>query len=165
SGRPVFIPDVQAETDFPFLGEAITSGLQAMLAVPLIAHERTLGILAIFTEEYDEAHPPDWDFVLAFASQAAAAIQNARWHADEEARTRRESRVNQITAAVRESIDVAKVMQAAVRHLGEALSAHRCIALLAHETGDYEEYLYCAADCSVDTREILWDLCPVVRQV
>lgn len=165
SGRPVFIPDVQVEEDFPFHGEAVTAGLRAMLAVPLIAHKRKLGILAIFTEEYSETQPPDWDFVQAFASQAAAAIQNARWHTDEEARTRRESRVNQITAAVRESIDVAKVMQAAVRHLGEALTAHRCIALLAQESGDYEEYLHCAPDCSVDTREILWELCPIVRQV
>jgi GAF domain-containing protein len=78
----VFLRDVRAEEDFPFRDEVVTAGVDAMLAVPLIAHDRTLGALAIFTDAYVPRVAADWEFVCAFAAQVAGAIENARRHAE-----------------------------------------------------------------------------------
>jgi GAF domain-containing protein len=163
--QPIWVPDVAEDPAFPFPEDAQRAGLHGMLAVPLIAQKQILGVLAIFTDDPLATDAPDWDYIRAFASQAAGAIQNARWAVAAEARVRREALSDHITAAVRESPDVDAMMQTAVRHLGEALQADRCIALLGEEVGEFEEYLYHAPGYPTDLSQVLWESCPVLWQV
>jgi sigma-B regulation protein RsbU (phosphoserine phosphatase) len=165
SRLPLWCPDVAAEPEFPFPEDVLRAGLRGMLAVPLIAQQQTLGVLAIFTDDGNATDSPDWDYIRAYASQVAAAIQNARWAAAAEARVRREALCDHITAAVRESPDVDAMMKTAVRHLGEALGADRCIALLGEEGGEFEEFIYHTPGCPIELSQVLWEACPVVRQV
>lgn len=162
--QPVWIPDVTAEAEFPFPEEAARAGLQGMLAVPLVAQKQPLGILAIFTDDPVITEAPDWNFIRAFASQAAAAIQNARWAVAAQERIRREALVDRITAAARESPDVREMLQTTVTHLGEALQVDRCIALLEEGGGEYEEFIY-PLDCPADLSQVFWESCLLVRQM
>jgi GAF domain-containing protein len=168
SGRPQFVPDVSAEPRFLFHEEAVRLGIRSVLYVPLVVQEETIGVVGICSEQFTERWPPrsqDLDLLLTFASIAGVAIENMRLAAQERQRTAREQLLNRITAAVRESMDTTDVLARAVQQLGVALGTSRCLALLVREDGQYQEFAHCVPGCEVDFAELLWDACPVVRQV
>ncbi len=74
NGQKSYIPDLYAQHEFiAFDGE-----MRSLLVVPLIAHDRILGALAIDSVAY-AAFTPDHERILSIAaSQVAAAIDNAR---------------------------------------------------------------------------------------
>ncbi len=94
--EPVIIPDVRADTAMAAafrektisdLG-AMPDYLQSWMGVPLIVRDRVIGLLAGDGGEpgaYTERHA---DLALAFATQAAVAIENARLFEAAEERTR-----------------------------------------------------------------------------
>jgi GAF domain-containing protein len=168
TGRPRFVEDVTAEPRFLFHEEAVRLGIRSVLYVPLVVQEETIGVVGICAEQFSERRPPrnqDLDLLLTFASIAGVAIENMRLAAQERQRTAREQLLNRITAEVRESMDTGDVLARAVQQLGVALGTSRCLALLVREDGQYQEFAHTVPGCEVDFADILWDACPIVRQV
>ena len=82
---PIVVPDIQQEPTAPWREEAEARGLQAMVALPMLSHDRVMGVLAAYARRPDFFEPEDVAMLMALASQAAVAIQNARLFAELEA--------------------------------------------------------------------------------
>jgi PAS domain S-box-containing protein len=84
TGRPTFVPDVQADPRFAVKREAAEAGIIAMLGLPLMANGRVVGVLGVNPAPGPDGiarnplEGPDGDWLRLFAGQAGAAVQNAR---------------------------------------------------------------------------------------
>ena len=82
--QPFFVPDVQAEPLFAAKEAAAAAGIVAMLGLPLMAQGHVVGVLGLnpMPDAQGEVHNPldgpDAEWLSVFASQAGAAVQNAR---------------------------------------------------------------------------------------
>ncbi len=88
SGEPLISNDVASDPRF-FSGVSNTVELKtrSLLAVPLVARERIIGVLEVINQKYDDGFDEEDIAALnIFATQAAIAIENARLMADREAR-------------------------------------------------------------------------------
>ncbi len=88
TGKPLISNDVASDPRF-FSGVSNTVELKtrSLLAVPLIARERIIGVLEVINQKYDDGFDEEDVTVLnIFATQAAIAIENARLLAEREAR-------------------------------------------------------------------------------
>ena len=84
---PVVVADVRRE-DLSFgswRAEAEVLGVVGMAAVPLLSHDRVVGILAAYNRRPNSFDPDSVATLMALASQAAVAIQNAQLFAELEA--------------------------------------------------------------------------------
>ena len=63
--------------DTPLLGVASREGLESLLAVPLLARGRSIGVLVAFARAPEAFSAEDLDLLRTFASQAALAIDTA----------------------------------------------------------------------------------------
>jgi PAS domain S-box-containing protein len=87
TGKPVLVSEISDEmlvasaVDEEYLRLIREVGIRSAILVPLIAHERTLGVLSLIAAEsgrrYDEA---DLTLALELARRAALAVDNARLH-------------------------------------------------------------------------------------
>ena len=73
TARPIYVPDTH-NVDFIFFDPVVRS----LLCVPLIVHERVIGVLAIDQDVPDAFTPNDERLLAIVAAQAAVAIENAR---------------------------------------------------------------------------------------
>ncbi len=86
--RPIIIPDVrgdaaQARSFRQSVGERIESRyahVRSWMGLPLTVKDRTVGLLALHCSKPDYYTARQADLSLAFANQAAIAIENARLH-------------------------------------------------------------------------------------
>ena len=84
--QPIIIPDVRANAPLAraFRGKAIDdlgavpANISSWMGVPLILRERAIGVLAMDNSETDAYTEHHAELALAFAAQAAVAIENAR---------------------------------------------------------------------------------------
>jgi GAF domain-containing protein/HAMP domain-containing protein len=104
------------------------------LSLPLRIHDRVLGNI--------QAHKPDgtgaWtaeeiEVMEALGNQLGVALESARLYQDTQRRAVREQLVGQITARMRETLDVDTVLQAAIREMGAALGIPRIEVRLGRE--------------------------------
>jgi serine phosphatase RsbU (regulator of sigma subunit)/uncharacterized protein YigA (DUF484 family) len=81
-GRGMLIVD-DAATDrrlAPAAAAVAESGIEAVLAVPLLAHEEAIGLLAVYPPAGRPVSASESDLLSALAAQLAVAVQNARLH-------------------------------------------------------------------------------------
>ena len=82
-GKPVLVPDVMAppsDTPFPAFLEHLAASFRALLAVPLIVKGEVYGGLVLYYARPRTVSEEEVDLAVAFADQAALAIENARLH-------------------------------------------------------------------------------------
>lgn len=97
---------------------------QATLAIPIKVRGNVIGVI-------DTARPAgsgQWaaeEIALAetLADQLGTALESARLYQDTQRRAAREQLVGQVTTRMRESLDVERILQTAVRELGQAVGA------------------------------------------
>ncbi|MGE0452181.1 MAG: GAF domain-containing protein [Vicinamibacteria bacterium] len=77
-GRPLVISDMEHEPRARFQDVVTDYGYRSFLCVPLRRSGETLGTLEVVTKEYRSFSAEEQDIMLAFADQAAVAIDNAR---------------------------------------------------------------------------------------
>lgn len=83
TGRPMFVPDVQADPRFAVKREAAEAGIIAMLGLPLMAQGQVVGVLGVNPAPGPDGRVrnplegPDADWLRLFAGQAGVAVQNA----------------------------------------------------------------------------------------
>ncbi|HHV62266.1 MAG TPA: GAF domain-containing protein [Firmicutes bacterium] len=78
--KPVTIYDATLDPKFQYRQEAEREGIRSVLCVPLIAREKVLGVLRVYTGVPYEFTQDEIDFLAALANLGALAIENARMH-------------------------------------------------------------------------------------
>jgi GAF domain-containing protein len=121
-GRPVVLsPEPDAAGD----GQEQTS----ILAVPVKLRDQVVGVLNLSFE--DQAVAADTvSLVEEVANRLALALENARLLDETRQRAQRDRLIADITAQVRASMDVERILQTAVRGLGAALGTERAFIKL-----------------------------------
>jgi uroporphyrinogen-III synthase len=81
-GRPLVVPDVLAEKHYRYPELARKTGLASLLSAPLIARDKVIGTINIYTRDQRSFGDEDMGFIRIVAGQAAIAIENARLMAE-----------------------------------------------------------------------------------
>ena len=84
---------------------------RAVLAVPLVAHDRLIGALAIRDRTGRVYRSSEVQLAQAFADQAAVALENARLYAEAARRRREAEELSQLARMLTESLEVTTVAQ------------------------------------------------------
>jgi GAF domain-containing protein len=74
----VTVPDVTVEKSYRYPELARRTGLTSLLSVPLLADQKVIGTLNIYTAERHSFSPEEISCAAAVAGQAALALENAR---------------------------------------------------------------------------------------
>jgi sugar diacid utilization regulator/putative methionine-R-sulfoxide reductase with GAF domain len=78
--EPLVVPDVTREPRFQFLRGVDQKRLTAMLSVPIVAGERTVGVVNVQSEQRRDFNRGDIDFLSAIAGQVAGIIERSEMH-------------------------------------------------------------------------------------
>jgi two-component system NtrC family sensor kinase len=83
--RPVQCPDLFADQASRYWLLRQQTGFRSMLAVPLRIGPRVIGSLSVFRSDVHHFSAAEEDLLVAFADQAAIALEHARLYAEQEA--------------------------------------------------------------------------------
>jgi signal transduction histidine kinase len=111
---PMIIDEPQQRADWvPIVGtEYIRSWLGAPLVVNANGEQRLIGILAVDSARPHAFTAEDASIAVAFAHQAAAAIERARLHAEAERRVHELSALTQVSEALHQAVDLDRALVA-----------------------------------------------------
>jgi signal transduction histidine kinase len=84
--EPIAVVDVTVDPRFSWVRGFDIAGLHAMLSVPLVWHERVIGVLNVQTREQREFRPDEIDFLRTIGALLAGIIEKGRLQAEVEAR-------------------------------------------------------------------------------
>ncbi|HUA58019.1 MAG TPA: GAF domain-containing protein [Verrucomicrobiae bacterium] len=76
--RPIVVPHVLEEKQYRYPELARRAGLASLLSAPLIAREKVIGTINIYTRDMHHFSDDEVGFVKVVAGQAAIAAENAR---------------------------------------------------------------------------------------
>jgi signal transduction histidine kinase len=77
-GKAVALLDATIDPRFQYPEEARKEGIRSVLSVPMMLLDQAIGVLRVYTSEVRHFTQEETEFLMALASQGAAAIQNAR---------------------------------------------------------------------------------------
>ena len=80
--RPISVTDVRKLTDDPLANIMRKEKIAGLLAVPIILHNKSIGVITIYTSKPRNFSQSEIDLLSTFASQASIAIENARLYAN-----------------------------------------------------------------------------------
>jgi signal transduction histidine kinase/putative methionine-R-sulfoxide reductase with GAF domain len=87
-GRPVHIPDVEADAEYSFRDFTHITGARSMLGVPLLRDGRPVGLLSLYRTRVAPFASRQVELMATFADQAVIAIENTRLFEEVQERTR-----------------------------------------------------------------------------
>jgi GAF domain-containing protein len=111
---PVYIPDTQS--DPRWLGLMEDSPVRSWLGLPLFSRrqDEILGILNVDNYKPDVYSAEDIQMAYAFATQAAAAIENARLYVEVQRRADHMAALHSVSATVSQSLDLETTLTTAL---------------------------------------------------
>jgi two-component system nitrate/nitrite sensor histidine kinase NarX len=109
---------------------------RAWLGVPLVARDRTIGVLSMWSGRVGFFAARHAELAGAVAAHAAVAIENARLHAETERRLRDTEVLYRADEALHGSLRVDDVLQALVDVAVEAVGADKTAVMLWDEAGE-----------------------------
>ena len=105
---------------------------------PLSVRGAAIGALGVYDDPNHPLSPDELALLQEIVEQGSLALENARLYQDAQRRAAQERLTGEITARMRETLDMDAVLKTAVREMGEALKLHDLtIQLEAH--GDRAE--------------------------
>jgi GAF domain-containing protein/anti-sigma regulatory factor (Ser/Thr protein kinase) len=113
-GRPVHIPDVEADADYEFRDFTRITGARSMLGVPLVRDGRTIGLLSLYRTGVAPFTSRQVELMASFADQAVIAIENARLFGEVQARNRDLTALGEVGRAVSSTLDLKVVLKTIV---------------------------------------------------
>ncbi len=119
----------------------------SVLAVPLLAGIRLVGVLAVHAAQREVFSAEDEEVLATMASQAATAIANAKRYAESERERRQTEALSDVARAVGASLRQGEVLRLILRHTLALLNTRgACIAL---RSGDYMHIVAAAGEAEV----------------
>ncbi|HUP89760.1 MAG TPA: ATP-binding protein [Longimicrobiales bacterium] len=122
TGQPEYVREItdemldNAPIDPEYLKIVRDLGLRSVISVPMIAREKTIGVMSFISAESHRLYNPD-DVVFAqdLANRAAAAADNARLFEEAQRRAREEAALRRAAEAVAESFSVDDIIDVIAR--------------------------------------------------
>ena len=113
SGQPVAVEDVveDARYDAGHRGAAAEQGFHGFLAVPLRAHDRIVGVLAVYTKRRRRFLSDEIALLTMFADQASLAIEKGRMLQEARQHVVRLEVLARLNQAVSSSLDIDEVLR------------------------------------------------------
>ena len=121
AGEPVQVRDVGRDGVFQYPEEARQEGIRAVLTVPLKAKDSILGVVRVYSTQRRRFTRREVQLLIAFANQAAVAIENAELY--EDIRRNYYETVRALTAAIEAQDRSTYSHSERVTELTEALAA------------------------------------------
>lgn len=118
AGRPIWTPDVLHDPRVvapQWLAERLgEEGFSSVIAVPLIARDRTYGALVLGAPAGRAFSDEEVALLSAFADQAALALENSRAHAESERSRHEAEELARVARALTETLDAGEVARRVV---------------------------------------------------
>lgn len=76
--RPIIVLDVQHDPDYIGHDLAVEQGLVSMICLPLVIHDKAVGVISCYTAEMRNFLPDEIAALETIAKQAAMSIENAK---------------------------------------------------------------------------------------
>jgi PAS domain S-box-containing protein len=108
--RTLLVPDVLADPRTVDREYFIAEGLNAYAAVPLVSHDRLVGVLALVTARAADLGVTEVEMLTAFGGHAAIAIESARLYADADRRRREAETLADIARDLAEHHDLDAIL-------------------------------------------------------
>lgn len=112
-----------APTAYPTFRTSIHSHIKSWLGVPLIVHDRVIGMLALDGKQENNFSQEDVNLVTAFADQVAIAIENTRLYTESEQRASTLSRLYASAQDLTESLEPEVILEKLARNICQAIEA------------------------------------------
>src|ERR1051326_5925004 len=136
TGQPVAVEDLVEDTryDARHKRAAVELGFHGFLAVPLRAHEHTIGVLNIYTKRRRRFHPDEIALLATFADQASLAIEKDRMLSEARGHATRLQALARLNQAVSSSLDIGEVLRVIAQAAAELTGAPAAGFWVADET-------------------------------
>jgi GAF domain-containing protein len=143
--EPRLVTDLRADARYEMVASYDTINLKrirSVLAVPLKAESRLVGLIYIDHPNRAIFDPADLEFISAFAGQAALAIDRARQH---QRQIERLQQLNELSRSVVQALDLNEVLTRIVAEVTKMLKVEASSVLLLD---DQDQELYFATSVS-----------------
>ncbi|MEK7276905.1 MAG: GAF domain-containing protein, partial [Chloroflexota bacterium] len=137
SHQAIVVADTRQDARFP-TGEL--SRTRSWLGVPLISKGQTLGLLALDKVEANFYSGNQAALALAFANQAAVALDNAQLFEESvrraiqlNERSQRLALLNRVSSELNQTLDTDRILEIAAREMSNAMSQARVAAVMYDE--------------------------------
>ncbi|MEM2339852.1 MAG: GAF domain-containing protein [Candidatus Bathyarchaeia archaeon] len=134
-GEPIIVEDIGRDERLQYPEEAIREGLRSMAAVPLIARDKYLGSLRVFSSEPHKFSKSELTFLTALANLGAIAIENARMGESLRRRMENMSTLLEISKRITSSLKPEEVFERVARAAASGLGAQGSALWLLEEGG------------------------------
>jgi len=78
AGKPVLITDTARDRRLEYPAATIAEGIASILSLPIVAHQRVVGVLRLYSADEHHFSQEEITFLMALAEIAGIAIMNAR---------------------------------------------------------------------------------------
>jgi len=113
------------------VGDALArSGLGGVLAVPLIARRKIVGVLNLFAQPGRHFSAAEIRLIRSFANQAAAALENARLHDIVKNKMHELAALFEIGKTITSTLQVDRVLEAIRDNVHQVMNADACAIML-----------------------------------
>jgi GAF domain-containing protein len=122
--RDIWRPEMEEalQTGKTVHGNDEHAGAKLSLAVPVRVRGNVIGVLETYKPgEADDWTPEEVALMETLTEQLGMALESARLYQDTQRRAMQERLIGEVTSRMRESLDVDRVLQTAVREFGEKL--------------------------------------------
>ena len=134
-GEPIIVEDVQKDERLQYPEEAAREGLRSMASVPLVARDKYLGALRVFSSVPHRFSNSELAFLTALANLGAIAIENARMGDSLRRRMENMSMLLEISEKITSSLKREEIFERVVRSAANGLGAQGSALWLLDEEG------------------------------
>jgi two-component system NtrC family sensor kinase len=111
------------------------------LAIPLRVRDQVVGVLG-FRKGFAHGERQAWtdeerELLASFSAQLESALESARLYQETQRRAAEDRLLGEVTARMRQTLDVETVLQTAVREMGVALGLSRVEVRMSHRGNDH----------------------------
>ncbi len=128
SNQPIWMTDVVHDEHFLRSHLAARAGLHSAMGCPIVSHDRTLGVMTLFTHR---VQPPDANLMTtmmtAIASQVGQFIERKQAEEEVQRQTARSQLLAAMTLNIRRSLSIEEILETTVAEVRQFLRADRVL--------------------------------------
>jgi PAS domain S-box-containing protein len=121
AGQPLVVTDVEGHGGSIYPSFNRENQLVSFLGVPVVYHERIVGVLTAMTKQRREFSPDEVQLLAGMADQAAIALENAQLFEERERRIAALTTLNRIGQTINATLELDELLKALHRGISEVL--------------------------------------------